>query len=53
MGVILKKPVYQILGAQGPTSLPVYSGMIYIDELPYKEVKGGIGSNITKLRLGL
>jgi len=42
MGVILKKPVYQILGAQGPTSLPVYSGMIYIDELPYNEVKGGL-----------
>jgi len=42
MGVILKKPVYQILGAQGPTSAPVYSGMIYIDELPYKEVKGGL-----------
>jgi D-galactarolactone cycloisomerase len=42
MGVILKKPVYQILGSQGPTSLPVYSGMIYIDELPYKEVKGGM-----------
>jgi hypothetical protein len=42
MGVILKKPVYQILGSQGPTILPVYSGMIYIDELPYKEVKGGL-----------
>ena len=28
MGVILKKPVYQILGAQGATRLPVYSGMI-------------------------
>ena len=42
MGVILKKPVYQILGAQGPTSLPVYSGMIYIDELPYKDVRGGL-----------
>jgi L-alanine-DL-glutamate epimerase-like enolase superfamily enzyme len=42
MGVILQKPVYEILGAQGPTSLPVYSGMIYIDELPYKEVKGGM-----------
>ena len=39
MGVVLKKPVYQILGALGPTSLPVYSGMIYIDELPYKEAR--------------
>ena len=42
MGIILQKPVYQILGAQGPTSFPVYSGMIYIDELPYKEVQGGL-----------
>lgn len=42
MGVILQKPVYQILGAQGSTSLPVYSGMIYIDELPHNEWKGGI-----------
>lgn len=42
MGVILQKPVYQILGAQGPTSSPVYSGMIYIDELPYKDMKGGL-----------
>jgi L-alanine-DL-glutamate epimerase-like enolase superfamily enzyme len=42
MGVILKKPVYQMLGANGPGSVPIYSGMIYIDELPYKEVKGGI-----------
>ena len=42
MGAILQKPVYQILGAHGPTSAPIYSGMIYIDELPYKEVKGGL-----------
>jgi D-galactarolactone cycloisomerase len=42
MGVILQKPVYQILGANGPESLPVYSGMIYIDELPYQDIKGGM-----------
>ena len=42
MGIILQKPVYQILGGHGPTSAPIYSGMIYIDELPYKEVKGGL-----------
>ena len=42
MGIILQKPVYQILGAHGATHLPVYSGMIYIDELPYKDVKGGM-----------
>ena len=42
MGIILQKPVYQILGDHDPTSAPIYSGMIYIDELPYKEVKGGL-----------
>jgi L-alanine-DL-glutamate epimerase-like enolase superfamily enzyme len=42
MGVILQKPVYQILGGHGPRSVPVYSGMIYIDELPHKESKGGL-----------
>lgn len=42
MGVILKKPVYQLLGAHGPTSTPIYSGMIYIDELPSGNNKGGM-----------
>lgn len=32
-GVILDKPVYQLLGAQGPKENDVYSGMIYLDEL--------------------
>jgi len=33
MGVILNKPVYQLLGSKGPRETPVYSGMIYLDEL--------------------
>ncbi len=33
MGVVLWKPVYRLLGAQGPKASPVYSGMIYLDEL--------------------
>ncbi len=33
MGVALDKPVYQLLGAEGPKASPVYSGMIYLDEL--------------------
>lgn len=33
MGVILDEPVYKLLGANGSKSNPVYSGMIYIDEL--------------------
>lgn len=32
-GVILNKPVYQLLGAKGPKSTLVYSGMVYLDEL--------------------
>lgn len=33
MGVVLQKPVYQLLGARGTKATPVYSGMIYLDEL--------------------
>ena len=33
MGVILNKPVYELLGAKGTKNTPVYSGMIYFDEL--------------------
>jgi D-galactarolactone cycloisomerase len=33
VGNILKKPVYQLLGANGPRQFPIYSGMIYLDEL--------------------
>jgi L-alanine-DL-glutamate epimerase-like enolase superfamily enzyme len=32
-GVILRKPVYQIMGAKGPTVLDIYSGAIYMDDL--------------------
>ena len=37
MGVILKKPVYALLGGKGKKETPVYSGMIYIDEQPIKD----------------
>jgi D-galactarolactone cycloisomerase len=43
LGVIMYKPVYQILGAKGPKSMPVYSGMIYIDEMPSPVSKEGGG----------
>lgn len=33
MGIILNKPVYQLLGNKGPKETSVYSGMIYLDEL--------------------
>ncbi|MGV8137804.1 MAG: enolase C-terminal domain-like protein [Mangrovibacterium sp.] len=33
MGIILNKPVYQLVGNKGPKEASVYSGMIYLDEL--------------------
>ena len=32
-GIIMDMPVYKMLGAKGPRATPVYSGMIYFDEL--------------------
>lgn len=32
-GIILNQPVYKLLGAKGTLETPVYSGMIYLDEL--------------------
>jgi len=41
MGIILNKPVYKLLGGKGPKEVPIYSGMIYLDELnPGNETKG-------------
>lgn len=41
MGVILNEPVYKLLGNKGTRETPVYSGMIYLDELnPGNESKG-------------
>lgn len=41
-GVILGKPVYQLLGAQGSTSVPTYSGAIYFDDLDPEDAARGI-----------
>lgn len=35
-GKIMDKPVYQLLGEEGTVGTPVYSGMIYLDELDEK-----------------
>jgi L-alanine-DL-glutamate epimerase-like enolase superfamily enzyme len=40
--VILNQPVYQMLGAAGPHEAPVYSGMIYLDELEPEENPAGV-----------
>jgi L-alanine-DL-glutamate epimerase-like enolase superfamily enzyme len=40
-GIILNKPVYQLLGAAGPKTTRIYSGMIYLDELEPPESPAG------------
>ncbi len=42
MGVILQKPVYELLGANGTKRTPVYSGMIYFDELEPEDNPAGL-----------
>tara|TARA_B100001173_G_scaffold310912_1_gene326703 strand:- start:4700 stop:5887 length:1188 start_codon:yes stop_codon:yes gene_type:complete len=42
MGVILNKPVYKLLGYKGEKNTPIYSGMIYFDELEHKGNVGGV-----------
>ncbi|HLP37691.1 enolase C-terminal domain-like protein [Lacibacter sp.] len=41
-GVILQQPVYKLLGAKGTLQTPLYSGMIYLDELPADNHAGGM-----------
>ena len=42
VGIILDKPVYELLGAHGNKNNPVYSGMIYFDELEPEGSPAGI-----------
>jgi len=42
MGVILQKPVYKLLGAKGTKNTPIYSGMIYFDELEPEDNPAGM-----------
>ena len=42
MGVILDKPVYKLMGGNGSKETPIYSGMIYFDELEHEGKIGGI-----------
>lgn len=52
-GIILSQPVYQMLGAKGPKTMPVYSGMIYFDELEPKENPGGMDQVLENCRWDL
>ncbi len=42
MGVILDTPVYKLIGAKGQKNTPIYSGMIYFDELEPEDNPAGI-----------
>ncbi len=52
-GIILNKPVYQMLGAKGPKSTSMYSGMIYLDELEPKENPSGLEKVLENCRWDL
>lgn len=41
-GLILGMPVYKMLGARGEQSAPIYSGMIYFDELEPEDNPAGL-----------
>ena len=49
-GVILGQPVWRLLGAVRPQSVPVYSGMIYFDDLEPKEAPAGIDRVLANCR---
>ena len=42
MGVILDKSAYKLIGDNGSKDTPIYSGMIYFDELEHEGKLGGI-----------
>ncbi len=42
VGNILGKPVYALLGSQGPTSVPIYTGAIYFDDLEPEDDPRGV-----------
>jgi D-galactarolactone cycloisomerase len=42
VGNILGKPVYALLGSQGPTSVPIYSGAVYFDDLEPEDNPRGV-----------
>jgi len=42
MGVILKKPVYQLLGTKGTINTPIYSGMHCFDEMEPEDNPAGL-----------
>ena len=47
VGCILNRPVYHLLGSKGSTSIPIYSGAIYFDDLEPEATPRGISGVIT------
>ena len=53
MGVILNKPVYELIGVNGSKTTPIYSGMIYFDELEHNGKTGGIDKILENFLIGI
>ncbi len=49
-GQILRQPVWQMLGAAGPTALPIYSGAIYMDDLDPDDRPRGVAAVLANCR---
>ena len=49
-GRILDTPVYRLLGAKGPTQVPIYSGAIYFDDLEPEDTPRGVPGIVASCR---
>ena len=53
-GQLIDKPVYKLLGDQGPDLVPVYDGSIYIDEIDLATGRDeGVGPMLNAVRMGM
>ncbi len=50
-GVILRKPVYEMMGAKGPRAIEIYSGAIYMEDLMPKDNPRGIQAVLDACRM--
>jgi L-alanine-DL-glutamate epimerase-like enolase superfamily enzyme len=50
VGNILGKPVYALVGSQGPTSVPIYSGAVYFDDLEPEDNPRGVQGVLASCR---
>lgn len=47
---ILGMPVYEMLGAQGPTQIPIYTGAIYFDDMEPEDAPRGVAGVVASCR---